>query len=103
MRVMLCNAAPTDAERLAETLVREELAACVNVVPGVQSWYRWQGGVVTDPECTLILKVAEDRLETCRQRLVELHPYDVPEVLALPIDEAASHTPYVLWVEGGGG
>lgn len=97
VRVVLttCPDAAT-AEGIARALVEERLAACGNVVPGVTSIYRWQGRIETAGECLLILKTAAGRLAGLSARLTELHPYDVPEVLALPVEAGAPA--YLRWV-----
>ena len=84
------------AERLGTTLVEESLAACVNVLPGVRSIYRWNDAVQSDEEVLMIIKTTAARLEAARVRLVELHPYEVPEVVALPV--ADGHHAYLDWV-----
>ena len=84
------------AERLARTLVDERLAACANIVPGVVSVYRWEGEVQRDSEVLVILKTSAEVLDDLESRAVELHPYDVPEVLALPV--RGGHEPYLDWV-----
>jgi periplasmic divalent cation tolerance protein len=94
-----------DAERIGRALVERGLAACVNVLPAVTSIYRWKGKVEKDEERLLVIKTRAERFEALRQALVSLHPYEVPEVLALPI--AAGHQPYLDWLdesvkEGGG-
>lgn len=95
--VVLVTAPDADtAARLAHTLVEESLAACGNLVPGVRSIYRWQGAVHDDAEVLLVLKTRADRVEALRARLVALHPYEVPEVLALPVLDG--HGPYLDWV-----
>lgn len=86
------------AASLARTLVEEDLAACGNVVPGLRSIYRWQGRVEDEPEVLLILKSTRERFERLRARVVALHPYEVPEVLALSVE--AGHAPYLAWVAG---
>jgi periplasmic divalent cation tolerance protein len=86
------------ASRIAEALVGERLAACVNVVEGVSSIYRWKGGVQRDREVLMVVKTTSDAVERLRSLLVELHPYEVPEVLALPV--ADGHPPYLDWVRG---
>jgi periplasmic divalent cation tolerance protein len=72
-------------ERIAEALVEERLAACVNLVPGLVSTYRWQGKVEKAEECLLIIKTGVSRFEPLKQRIKALHPYDVAEIIALPI------------------
>jgi periplasmic divalent cation tolerance protein len=86
-----------DAERIARALVERRLAACVNVVPGVVSVYRWKGAVERDEERLLVIKTRAERLEELRRALVELHPYEVPELLALPVE--AGHGPYLAWLD----
>jgi len=95
--VVLCSVAgAADAERLARSVVERSLAACVNVVEGVTSFYRWQGRVQTDAERLLIIKTRAEQFEALRAALVAEHPYEVPEVIALPI--AAGHPAYLDWV-----
>lgn len=86
-----------DAERIARELVGRRLAACVNVVGGVVSVYRWKGAVERDEERLLVIKTRAERLEELRQALVELHPYEVPELVALPVE--AGHAPYLAWLD----
>jgi uncharacterized protein involved in tolerance to divalent cations len=84
------------ATHLAHLLVAERLAACVQVVPGVSSVYRWEGGVEVAEEHLLLVKSTADRFGAIRERVRSVHPYDVPEVLAVPvvdIDEG-----YAAWV-----
>jgi len=97
VRTVLVTAPDADvAEGLATTLVEEGLAACGNVVPGVTSIYRWQGALQRDAEVLVILKTTAARVEALRARVVELHPYEVPEVLSLSVSEG--HGPYLDWV-----
>ena len=83
-------------ERLATTLVEERLAACVNVIEGVTSIYRWKGAVENASEVLLVVKTRADRCEALRERVVSLHPYDVPEVVSLQVSHG--HLPYLEWV-----
>jgi periplasmic divalent cation tolerance protein len=87
---------PEDAERIARALVEERLAACVNVVPGVMSVYRWKGAVEQEAELMLVIKTIGERVEPLKARLVELHPYELPEVVVMPI--GGGHQPYLEWV-----
>ena len=84
------------AERLAEALVGERLAACVNVLGGVRSVYRWKGAVERDQELLCVCKTTRAGFERLRARVVELHPYELPEVVALPV--ALGHAPYLDWI-----
>ena len=99
MSVLACHCSCPDlasAERLAETLVGERLAACVNVLPGVRSVYRWQGAVERADEVLLLIKTTRDRLDAVAARVRALHPYELPELLAV---EAVGGLPdYLDWV-----
>ena len=81
---------------MAHYLVQERLAACVNVLEGVTSVYRWQDSVEETREALAIMKTTTERLSTLKTRVIELHPYDVPEFLVLPVSEGAK--PYLDWV-----
>jgi periplasmic divalent cation tolerance protein len=96
-RVVLVTAPDADAAlALARALVEERLAACGNVVSPVTSVYRWQGAVHESGEALLVLKTSGERLADMSARIVELHPYDVPEVLALGVDDG--YQPYLDWL-----
>lgn len=84
-------------ERIAEALVGERLAACVNIFPAGRSIYRWQGTVEREAEHVLLIKTRRSRRTQAQDRLIALHPYDVPECLAL--DPIGGHAPYLAWVE----
>ena len=88
-----------EALSIARALVDEGLAACVNVVPGVTSVYRWKGAVDRASEVLLLIKTRSERFEAVRQALVALHPYELPEIIALPIE--AGHAPYLAWLDDG--
>lgn len=95
--VVLVTAGDTEtADRIAATLVEEKLAACVTIVKNVRSVYRWKGAVEVDDEQLLIIKTWSDRFDVLEARVLELHGYDVPEIVALPID--GGHAPYLEWV-----
>jgi periplasmic divalent cation tolerance protein len=93
--VVLCTAGQTEAEKLAEALVTERLAACVNAGP-VRSCYIWEGKLCWDAEVLLIIKTAAERVEAIKKRISELHSYAVPEVIVLPIVDGSSD--YLDWV-----
>lgn len=95
--VAYCTCPDTDtAQALAQTLVAERLAACVNALPGVTSVFRWESQVETDSEVLLIIKTTEPCVAPMTARIVALHPYDVPEVISHPI--TAGHETYLDWV-----
>ena len=85
-----------EAERLARTLLDARLAACVNVVPRVRSFYRWKGQVEDAAECLLVIKSSRPMFDALRSALVEAHSYEVPEVVALPILDGAPE--YLQWL-----
>lgn len=96
-RVVLVTTPDADtAERLATVLVDERLAACGSVVPGAVSIYRWDEQIRRDDEALLILKTEQAQIDALCERVVALHPYDVPEVVVLPI--LGGHAPYLEWV-----
>jgi periplasmic divalent cation tolerance protein len=84
------------AATVARALVSENLAACVNRVPGVRSTYRWQGELKEDAEVLLVIKTSGDRLVTLTTRIEQLHPYEVPEIIALEIENGSER--YLDWL-----
>ena len=96
--VVLVTCPAGKARGLAQQLVKRRLAACVNIVPAVESIFRWKGAVDRCREALLVIKTGANRFERLRRAVIELHPYEVPEVIALPI--VAGHRPYLDWVAG---
>ena len=84
------------AATLARALVAEGLAACVNRVPGVRSTYRWQGEIRDESEILMVIKTSADRLGTLTTRIEQLHPYEVPEIIALEIGAGSER--YLEWL-----
>jgi len=84
------------AERIATALVEERLAACVNIVPGLRSIYRWEGAIEATDEVLLLIKTLPDRYPALQDRLRELHPYELPELLA--VTSAFGLPDYLRWV-----
>ena len=84
------------ANAIALAVVEEKLAACVNILPRVQSIYRWQGSVESAAEIPLLIKTTADNYPALEARITTLHPYDVPEIIALPI--ARGLPAYLNWV-----
>ena len=85
-----------DALALARTLVEEQLAACVNVLPAMTSIYRWKGSVEQEREQQLLIKTAADKVEALAARLRQLHPYELPEFIVL---DAEASTAYAEWID----
>jgi periplasmic divalent cation tolerance protein len=96
LQVVFVTAPEEVAPGLAEALVRRGVAACVNVLPAVRSVYRWEGAVETATEALLVAKVPRAGFEALRAAVLELHPYQLPEVIALPVE--AAHPAYARWV-----
>lgn len=95
--LVLCNTPdPATANRLAEQLVEERLAACVNILPACRSVYRWQGAIESAEEIPLLIKTTGDVYPILQARLTELHPYEVPEIIALSIEQGLPA--YLRWI-----
>jgi periplasmic divalent cation tolerance protein len=86
-----------EAERLARRVVEEHLAACVNVLSPVRSFYRWKGAVEESTEWLLIIKSTRDKFDALRAALESAHTYEVPEVIAIPIVDGSPH--YLAWID----
>lgn len=84
------------ADSLAETLLRERLAACVNILPGVESVYRWEGAIERAGELLLLIKTERQAFAALQEQIRRQHPYQVPEIIALPI--VAGSNDYLQWV-----
>ena len=98
MTALLVYSACPDAEsarRIADALVEARLAACVSVLPGMVSTYRWQGAIERADEVLLVAKTVADRRDALQARLVALHPYELPEVIVV---EAAATPAYAGWL-----
>lgn len=97
-RIVFCTCPNAEsAERIARALVEERLAACVNAMGGLVSTYRWKEAIEVDDEVLLLIKTTADRLDALETRLIELHPYEVPELLA--IEPVAGSARYLAWLE----
>lgn len=95
--VVFCTcSSSSEAARIAQTLVNERLAACVNILPGVRSVYRWQDAVESADEILLLIKTTSEGFPKLSDRIGELHSYDTPEIIALPI--AAGSQKYLSWL-----
>jgi periplasmic divalent cation tolerance protein len=86
----------TDPNTLASILVTERLAACVNVLGEMDSVYRWKGGVESERERQVVIKTTAERMPELEARVHELHPYEVPEFVAVPIEGGSEK--YLTWI-----
>jgi len=96
--VILCTA-PAEgdvAAKLARSLVEQKLAACVNIIPGVRSFYSWKGQLEEDAEVQLVIKTQRSSYAKVQAWLKEQHPYDEPEILALPVEQGSPS--YLAWL-----
>ena len=84
------------AETIAKMLVDQRLAACVNILPQMQSIYRWQGQIENDDEILLLIKSDVAHFESLREAILAQHPYDLPEIIGVPV--AAGHPEYLTWI-----
>ena len=85
------------AERVARALVEQRLAACVNILPGVRSIYRWKGQVEDASEWLLVMKSRRGLMDQLRAAISKIHTYEIPELLALPVVEGAEN--YLAWLD----
>ena len=93
--VLTTLSASADAAAFARTLIAEQLAACVNVLPPMTSLYRWKGEVEQDREQQLVIKTTEDRVAVIEARFREMHPYELPEFVVI---EATASASYLAWI-----
>ena len=96
--VLMTAGSREEADKIANALVTEMLAACVNVLPGVTSVYRWEGAVQRDQEWLLVAKSTREVLDDLVRRVQALHSYDLPEVIAIPV--VGGSEAYLRWVDG---
>ena len=96
--VLITAGSQEEADRIANTLVAEMLAACVNVLPGVTSVYRWEGEVQRDQEWLLVAKTTREVLDDLVRRVQAIHSYDLPEIIALPV--VGGSKGYLRWIDG---
>ena len=94
-RVVLCTASPDNGEMIAKSLIKEHLAACVNI-SSVNSCYLWEGKLNLDREALLIIKTEQTRIKEMISRIRELHSYELPEIIVLPIIDG--YQPYLDWI-----
>ncbi|RMD70190.1 MAG: divalent-cation tolerance protein CutA [Gammaproteobacteria bacterium] len=97
--LLVFNTCPDEdtARRIARTLVEQRLAACVNILPGLSSIYAWKGDIEEGEECLLLIKTREEAYGALEKTLQSLHPYELPEIVAVPI--AKGLPPYLQWIQ----
>jgi periplasmic divalent cation tolerance protein len=96
VRIVFVSLPREEAREMAKILVEERLAACVNIVPQIESYYRWEKGVQFDQESLLIIKSTAERFAALEKYVVENHPYELPEIVGLPITNGLES--YLDWV-----
>jgi periplasmic divalent cation tolerance protein len=97
-RIVLSSAgSESEARKIARQLVERRLAACVNIVPRIESTYRWQGKVESNQEWLLLIKTSADRFDSVRDAIRELHSYELPECIAISVEDGSSE--YLDWIE----
>jgi periplasmic divalent cation tolerance protein len=84
------------AAEMAKSIVEERLAACANLFPALRSIYKWQAKMEDQNEVLVLFKTRQEHFDRLRSRILELHPYEVPEVLAIPVEQA--YQPYLEWL-----
>ncbi len=95
--IILCTCGKQEeALAIGNALIEARLAACVNLLPAIQSIYRWQGDVETAQEVLLIIKTTQERFPAIRDRIAELHSYDTPEIITIPISDGSDK--YLSWL-----
>jgi len=95
--VLVTASSSEEADNIARTIVEEKLAACCNIVPDVKSIFHWQGKIDQASELLLVFKTQEDKFEDLASRVKKLHSYEVPEIIALPIEKGSAD--YLKWIE----
>jgi uncharacterized protein involved in tolerance to divalent cations len=95
--VFITASSEKEGEKIASALVKERLAACVNLIGGMKSTFRWKGQISSEEEVLLIAKTKDRLFESLKKRVVELHSYEVPEIIALPI--LAGFEKYLHWIK----
>ena len=95
--IAFCTCPPDKAAEIARELVARKTCACVNIVPGLRSFYLWKGAVEDDSESLLVIKTRADRFDDLERAVRELHPYEVFELIAFPVDRG--NEAYLRWID----
>ena len=94
--VVLCTASNSEAETIASALVENKLCACINLIPGVKSFFQWKGRLEVEKESLLIIKTETRMIDRLIDEIKKLHSYEVPEIIALPITDG--YNEYLNWI-----
>jgi periplasmic divalent cation tolerance protein len=86
-----------EANRVSQGLMEQRLAACINIIPRIESYYWWNDKVERDVESLLMIKTTKNKFDSLRDWVVENHPYDLPEIIAVPL--ATGHSDYITWIK----
>ncbi len=97
MRVIFCTCPKDLSESIADTVLKEKLVACVNIIEEVKSKYWWNGELNTDIESLLIMKTRDDLVDSVIRKIKEVHPYQVPEIISIEIKEG--NIDYLEWIK----
>lgn len=85
------------AKEISHKLVEEKLAACINIIPQITSIYHWQNEITQDSEFLMLIKTTKTNFDKVKQKITELHPYEVPEIISLKLDDGSA--PYLDWIK----
>ena len=96
--VLTTASSPEESKRIARALVENHLAACVNIIPKIESVYRWEGKVEEAQEYLLVIKTTAQTYPAVLNKIQQLHSYEVPECIALPVEDGSE--PYLNWIDG---
>ncbi len=96
--IILCNTNSIDsAETISTFLVKEKLAACVNIIPKIASIYTWQNKIVKDEEYLMVIKTKQSLFEQVKEKITKLHPYEIPEIISIEIKNGNNN--YLEWIK----
>lgn len=98
MRLVIVTAPPESGPKLGRTIVEEKLAACVNIIPRVRSIYTWKDNIEDEEEVMMLFKTTDEGVEVLVQRIKASHPYDVPEIIVVDVNEQEGNPDYFNWV-----
>ena len=98
MRLVIVTAPPDAGPTLARTVVEEKLAACVNIIPKIRSIYTWKDKIEDEEEVMMMIKTTDEGVDAVVRRIKSIHPYDVPEIIVVEVNEREGNPDYFSWV-----